>query len=522
VLKSWRNVGSKPPDVASKRGQIYITAMLVAVALLRVSTAGYSLWYDELASLEFAGQPLARLWSAWMVRETNPPLFYSLLSGSIRLFGHSDVALRLLPITIGMVGIWAAYLLGRAIGDLRSGLLSAALLSLSAQHTDLSHQVRAYGLAHTAVLLACMGMVLYLQRRSSAGLILYAGAMLVALYAHTTLALFAATSGATMLWLLRDDRQALMRWAGTNIVLLALWSWWALISFRQMMMPVSNIAWIGRPSFYNALCMTEVVYLPLYLYAQGTISAVLLAGLFGGVGVWAARTRKPELALLATLAFATPLILFAISQRVPIFLPRTLSWASGPELVLLAFVVTRIPVPTISKAVAGILLCSSAIGLAAWMPIREREQWRQSVVTLERRRAALVFVGDDAVALAIDKYRTVSRADLSPIVVQSAQRERWSSGLYTGPHISPQVARGLIRDRGCALVVEWGAFHPPIVEGMSVKTISLTGNSAPKVTMVILARASPKVDIGGIKPMSPPPTDRPPRQPRSRLSSACR
>jgi uncharacterized membrane protein len=182
---------------------LLLAAILAAVALLRIGTADYSLWYDELASLEFARQPLARLWSEWMLRETNPPLFYTLLAGSIAWLGHGHVAVRLLPIAIGLAGIGPAYLLGRALGGARVGLLAAVLLSLSAEHSDLSHQVRAYSLAHTAVLFACLGMVGYLHRRSRAALILYPAATLVALYAHTTLALFAGLAALTMLWLLR-------------------------------------------------------------------------------------------------------------------------------------------------------------------------------------------------------------------------------------------------------------------------------------------------------------------------------
>ena len=72
-----------PAAAGRLRAPLMLALMLVAVAAFRIHTAQYSLWYDELASLEFARQPVSRLWSSWMLRETNPPLFYTMLSGWI-------------------------------------------------------------------------------------------------------------------------------------------------------------------------------------------------------------------------------------------------------------------------------------------------------------------------------------------------------------------------------------------------------------------------------------------------------
>ena len=476
--------------LTGRRVAVVLCAILAAATVLRVATAGYSLWYDELASLEFARQPLANLWSSWMLRETNPPLFYSLAGQWIAIAGHGDVAVRLLPIAIGVAGIGAAFGLGRAIGDVRAGLLAAALLSLSALHVDISHQLRAYGLAHTAVLFACIGMVGFVRRRTAGGLILYGIATLVALYAHTTLALFAGLAGLTMLALLHGDRSAQVRWLVVNGVVLALWGWWAAMSVRQLQMPVTNIAWIATPSLADAVDMAALVYLPLFVHATGILSGALLAPLFVAIGFWAARSAQPEVRLLATLTIATPVLLFAISQRVPIFLPRTLGWASGPELVLVALAVTRIPSVIVARASAAILLGWSAIGLAGWIPIREREQWRQSVATLERLGPPIVIVGDDAVALAIGQYRTGMRP-LVPIVVQSAYRERWSSGLYTGPHMTTEAARALIGKRGCASVLEWGPVHPPVLDDPAVTVVPVTPGANPSVALIRDA-ASPR------------------------------
>lgn len=467
VWETWgvcaRALGSRPT--------LLLLAILAAATLLRLGTADHSLWYDELASVEFARQPIRRLWSAWMVRETNPPLFYSLLAGSMALFGDGDIALRLLPIAIGLAGIWAAFLLGRTLGGPRAALLAAMLLALSAQHVDFSQQVRAYGLTHTAVLFACLGMVLYLRRRSTAGLVLYAAATLTALYAHTTLALFAGLAAVTMLWLLRGDRRAQRVWLVANAGVLALWSWWAAITLRQLAMPVTNIAWIAAPSFREAVDMTVVAYLPMYLRAAGPVGTALLVGLYGGLGIWVVRARRPDLTLLAVLVASAPLLLFAISQRVPIFLPRTLSWASGPALVLLSVAVVQIRSRLVAAATAAALLAFSAIGLAAWLPDRERDQWRQAAAAVERLHPLPVFVGDDAVALALLKYRASPASGFTPIVVQAPWQERWAAGLYPGPHLSPAAARRLIRTRGCAVAIGWGPMYPPILEGAATRRI---------------------------------------------------
>ncbi|PTM45544.1 dolichyl-phosphate-mannose-protein mannosyltransferase [Sphingomonas aerolata] len=479
--------GGSPAAAGRLRAPLMLALMLVAVAAFRIHTAQYSLWYDELASLEFARQPVSRLWSSWMLRETNPPLFYTMLSGWIALVGNGDVVLRLLPIATGIAAIGAAFGLGRAVGDAKVGLLAAALLSLSALGTDLSQQVRGYALAQLAVLLACIGMVHYLRLRTSGGLLLYGIATLVALYTHTTLALFAGLAGVTMLWLLQGDRPAQARWLATNVAVLAGWGWWAMISVRQMTMPVTNIAWIATPSWRDSVAMTAQVYLPFYADRPGLAGTLLLAAMFAALAVCAVRAARPEIRLLAVVTIGAPVLLFAISQRVPIFLPRTLSWASGPELVLVALGVTRIPSLLVARAGGILLLGLSAVGLANWLPNRERDHWDQAAALVERHRPSLVIVGDDAVALAIDHYRADNgQRGPRPLVVQSAGRERWADGLYAGSHLSARAVRDRLRGAPCAVVVGWGPFRSPMLDDPSVAVEPLTHDSAPSVALIRL------------------------------------
>src|SRR5512142_2026365 len=92
-------------------------SLIVLLALgLRLHLAGeQSLWRDEIASVAFARLPLSQLWSVWMVHETNPPLYYSLLHVWIRLFGEGEFAVRSLSAVIGAAAVACAGILGRQL-----------------------------------------------------------------------------------------------------------------------------------------------------------------------------------------------------------------------------------------------------------------------------------------------------------------------------------------------------------------------------------------------------------------------
>ena len=258
---------------ASRREELVtrltLASILLVAAAVRLAGLHFSLWLDESASLAFARQPLSHLWGEWMLRETNPPLFYTLLKGWQAIVGTSDAVARLLPIAIGLVGVWGMFLLGRAIGGARAGLLAAALLALSAIHVDYSLQLRGYGLANGGVMFACFAMVRFLQERASRWLLMYVGAAAVALYGHTTLALFVALANGAMLVILRRDRGALARWLVANMALALLWGWWGWITVRQLGQP-HNFGWITVPSVADAWHSASIALVPLYL-RSGTI-----------------------------------------------------------------------------------------------------------------------------------------------------------------------------------------------------------------------------------------------------------
>lgn len=453
-----------PPRHAGR----WLALILIAGAALRIATADYSLWLDELASMVFAHQPLDRLWSGWMLRETNPPLFYTMLRGWIGLWGEGDLAVRMLPVTIGMAGIGAIFVLGRAVGGVTTGLIAALLLAASSAHVGYSHELRGYGLTQTGALVALIGAVGFLRDRGRSSLALYVLGAAVALYAHTMLALLVLLTSLGVAVLLRGDRAALVRWIGANLLLAAIWSWWAWISVRQAMMPNPNFGWIERPGWIDAVRMTEAGY----LLPPGT-GGVLLAGI-GAVLVWLARRfrGRADVALLIALVAAAPLALFLISQRMPVFLPRTLFWASGPLIVLVALGIAQASDRRIMAALAVTAAGIVAAGLIGWLPVRESERWdRAAALTAAQAAGRIVMIHGEINALAFAHYAARKPSPMRIVAVRSRVpgADRWGAGLFAGAVIDEVAVRAIVAREGRVLSLGWGAADPLGLARFAVK-----------------------------------------------------
>jgi 4-amino-4-deoxy-L-arabinose transferase-like glycosyltransferase len=450
---------------------LLVVPVLLGAAALRIVTCGYSLWFDEIAAIRFAHQPLELLWSGWMGRESNPPLYYTLLKGWMALFGESDFAVQLLSVAIGTAGIGAAWWLARRIAGGTAGLIAALLLATSAAHVDFSQEVRGYILAQTAALFACVAMVAYLERPRLPPLFGYAVTALVALYAHTTMILFIALANLAMLSLLRRDRRALATWLAANAVVALLWSWWGWISLAQAGAPDPTFGWIERPDLVEALRMTSVIYLPFYLAAEKVVFAPLLAlAWLGGIAWFAARDRRPAVLLLAAFAIGAPLLLWGLSQFVPIFLPRTLFWASGPMTVLLAAALVRLPQPRL-RLVLGLALALEAGALLRWLPARESEAWPQAVAAIERMDPhAVVMVQGDAMGVATWHYLKSSGLRLVILPRPAGGEDGWAEGLVAAPHIDAAAARAMLAQEGAVFTFARGNYDPAkLLAGVGVE-----------------------------------------------------
>jgi hypothetical protein len=276
-----------------------------------------------------------------------------------------------------------------------------------------------------------------------------------------------------MIILLRRERGALAQWLLANMALALIWGWWAWITVRQLGQP-HNFAWIPVPSVADGWQITSLAFVPLYL-RSGTIGGgVILAAMFAGAGLFAVRRLRPETSLMAVLALGAPLLLFAVSQKTPILLPRTLFWASGPLLGLLAAAIVSMKDRRIALLAGGLALVLSGAGLAAWYPDGQQEQWDSAAATLDRQADGRdIWVADDAVALALAHYLPDAAARIVVVDRPRAPHERWATGLFAGRHVDADQAAQVFRNQCHVAVVTRGDYDP------SSLLVALRGTATP-------------------------------------------
>jgi hypothetical protein len=442
-----------------------LAGVIALATAIRVGLANYPFWYDEIASLFFAGQPQSRLWSHWAAIETNPPLFYSLLRLWLPVAGQSEAAVRLLPIALGVASVGLAYALARIITRrAEAGLFAAALLAVSPQHVYYSLEVRGYILGYGGIGLTLVAAALVLTewKRVRIAWLLYGMGLLVALYAHTTLVFFALLVNLGMLAALGLRRpRALPAWAATNAVVALVYAWWAAISVWQTTHSKS-IAWIPRPTVKSFEWLLSTTFLPsvrfeLKLAACAAAVAALAIGL---------RKRPAPVAALLALSICGLMMLLVVSLRIPVLIPRTAFWATFPVTVALAIGLAELPGRWLRYGLVLLLLVLEAKALSRWIPERDPDHWPQAAAwatQLEGR--PLVMTKFESYALPLKYYcRKASPAGCPLRVFVIDRQEGWADESSGYPHRDVKSALDQAYVEGRLVTLDQYMHHDPTPE----------------------------------------------------------
>jgi len=141
---------------------------------------------DEAASVAVASSSLIEIPAQTVYQVGNPPLYYFLLHGWMKLFGMSETATRSLSGLIYLLTLPAVYFLGKRLHDQKTGLLAALLFLVSPVALRPAQNARMYSLMGLCAALSLLYFFkLYCQKSGSkADAAKYIAANITGMYTH--------------------------------------------------------------------------------------------------------------------------------------------------------------------------------------------------------------------------------------------------------------------------------------------------------------------------------------------------
>jgi Dolichyl-phosphate-mannose-protein mannosyltransferase len=131
--------------------QLGLAFVLAGALVFRLPRLTESLWYDETWSTRVKLGTFAELVSVAR-SDVHPPLYSTLMFVWIRVFGDSEVSIRIPPLIFGLASIVVAYHLARRLVGVPAAVLVVVMLALSPVHVWYSHEARHYALTLFLVL----------------------------------------------------------------------------------------------------------------------------------------------------------------------------------------------------------------------------------------------------------------------------------------------------------------------------------------------------------------------------------
>jgi mannosyltransferase len=162
-----------------------VLGLVVVASVVRFVSLDHPLWLDEAASILFAWQGYGGVVDALAVDST-PPLFYWLLTGWIAVFGDSEIALRALPATGGVLSVLATWYAARRLFPNKEWLplVAGLLIALSPLAVYYGRECRMYAFCPLIAALALSTLNQALAQNTLRRWLAYSVVLTFGLYTH--------------------------------------------------------------------------------------------------------------------------------------------------------------------------------------------------------------------------------------------------------------------------------------------------------------------------------------------------
>jgi mannosyltransferase len=306
----------------------FLTILLLALILRVIALNTRGIWYDDAFSIFLSGQPLSNI-VAGTAADTMPPLYYFLLHYWMML-GSNLWILRLLNVTLSMVGILVLYRIALTLFNTRMALFSALFAAVSPFQIYHAQELRMYALLELAQLGFILCFIKMLEpgpKRHSwpwAGLVITGT---LAMYTHN-LAVFFLIAPALYITFKRRWKDLFTFFKALLLIVLLFLPWFVMVPGQ--IQKIQTAFWTPVPGLVEVV--QAMIFFTSNLPLQGW---QLQVAAFLGLAVWilvlifsifiSLKTKedRPAVALLWSLVLFPPTALFLISYLMrPVFVAR--------------------------------------------------------------------------------------------------------------------------------------------------------------------------------------------------------
>ena len=401
-------------------------AILGGIAFRWLDLQRWSLWWDEGFTVWAASLPLRHV-IPFAKSDNQAPLYYLLQHFWDAFFGDSEFALRSLSAVFGTLSLPVFYLLAKKV--LKDGTATALafwLFAFSMRQIWYSREARAYEAGSFFALVALLGLMVFLEKRSAWALVTIVLSSALTLYLHNMMAFYLLALD--LVWLIypsdrtwtRRLREMLL--ANTFIGLLFLP--WVVTLLHQVTAVAGNLYWVSRPTLSSVAATLrdtagfEVAQLARFakkaLALPWPVDPVLRDAVGAGLlllslallvaGFWRVSNLERRKNLCFLLYCLTPIALvFVLAQKMPVYIDRVFTTSSIVVPLIFAFPLavhkgrrSRRLLLVLGVAMAGAAALSS-LGFFHYGEklARADENWRgviSTVLTIPQTNRLVLFV----------------------------------------------------------------------------------------------------------------------------------
>ncbi|MGK5628939.1 glycosyltransferase family 39 protein [Streptomyces sp. URMC 123] len=277
-----------------------------------------TMWRDEAATFHAARRSLPDLWHLLGGVDAVHGLYY-LLMHAVLAVRADEVALRLPSLLAAVCATGLVAALGCRLARPGVGLWAGLLYATSPFVSHFAQEGRSYALVAAGVALATLLLTHAVERGSAGRWAAYGAVTAVTALLHE-FALLALAAHAVTLAVSRAPARVWRGWAAAACATVAVLAPLLLVSYGQG----GQVAWIAVPGRPEARQLLHAFTGPaevVYAVTLALMTVALLCPL-------PARPRRPRLTAVALpLAVVPPALLFAVSQREPLFVDRYVLFA---------------------------------------------------------------------------------------------------------------------------------------------------------------------------------------------------